>query len=254
LWSHQSQDHPRPDNPRPDKPSEAGISGGKLSKGEEAGGATSDATGDDTTGDGEFDEMTETVPLAHVSNHFGGGYTLFVCPGLQGDDTSSDDTSSVAAIDTSSGDTSSVAATDTSSANNDAASDAANNDAAVHAVAASCGKRTVRLYLARLSGLPGRFLCRQCSQLVYATSYELPWQRARRRVNKLRRRLGVEPGVSTMVVAPPKPRFITVDRYEYLLDKLLEAEIAVTEAQTEYFLELVERIERRNRRNPQFTL
>jgi hypothetical protein len=42
--------------------------------------------------------------------------------------------------------------------------------------------------------------------------------------------------------------------YEYLLDKLLEAELAVTNAQTEYFLQLVERIERRNRRNPQFTL
>jgi hypothetical protein len=43
-------------------------------------------------------------------------------------------------------------------------------------------------------------------------------------------------------------------RYEYLLDKLLQAEIAVTEKQTEYFLEVVERIERRRRRHPQFTL
>jgi hypothetical protein len=43
-------------------------------------------------------------------------------------------------------------------------------------------------------------------------------------------------------------------RYERLLNELLRAEIAVTEAQTAYFLEIAERIERRNRRNPQFTL
>jgi hypothetical protein len=205
LWSYQSQDHPRLDNPSPDKPSE-----GDLSE------------------DGEFDEITETVSLVHFSNHFGGGYTLFVCPGLQG-------ANDVGAVDV---------------ANNDVA----NNDAAVRAVATSCGKRTVRLYLARLSGLPGRFLCRQCSRLVHITPYELPWQRARRRVNKLRRRLGVAPGVSTALVAPPKPRFITVDRYEYLLDKLLWAEIAVTEAQTAYFLQLAERIAARSRRAPKFTL
>ena len=54
--------------------------------------------------------------------------------------------------------------------------------------------------------------------------------------------------------APPKPGPMSFVRYEYLLNKLLRAELAVTETQTEYFLEIVERIERRNRRNPQFTL
>jgi hypothetical protein len=91
----------------------------------------------------ETGEMTETVSLFHVSNHFGGGYTLFVCPGLQGDNDTRDDTG---------------------------------NDKAASA-AVSCGKRAARLYLTR----DDRFLCRQCSQLVYETPYELPWQRAIRR-------------------------------------------------------------------------
>jgi hypothetical protein len=175
----------------------------------------------DESSEGESSEITETVSLVHFANHFGGGYTLFVCPGLQGaaqGDTQAPD----AGPEVGSGDDS-------------------NGDAGPGA--GSCGRRVVRLYLAR-----GRFLCRQCSQLVHVTPYELPWQRALRRANKLRRRLGVGPGVSTALVAPPKPRFITVDRYKYLLDKLLWAEIAVTEAQAAYFLQLAERIERRSRR------
>jgi hypothetical protein len=178
----------------------------------------SDESSEGESNEGESSEITESVSLVHFANHFGGGYTLFVCPGLQG------------AINDAGSDASSDASNDSS-----ATADTASSDAPC------CGRRVVRLYLAR-----GRFLCRQCSQLVHITPYELPWQRALRRVNKLRRRLGVGPGVSTMVAAPPKPRSITVDRYEYLLDKLLWAELAVTEAQTAYFLQLAERIERQS--------
>ena len=52
--------------------------------------------------------------------------------------------------------------------------------------AAGCGRRVIKLYLSRR-----RFLCRHCSQLVYASPYEQPWQRAFRRANKLWQRLGI---------------------------------------------------------------
>jgi hypothetical protein len=50
--------------------------------------------------------------------------------------------------------------------------------------AAGCGRRVIKLHLVR-----GRFLCRHCHQLIYASQYERPWQRAARRANKLRQRL-----------------------------------------------------------------
>ena len=46
--------------------------------------ATAADSGEVESGSGGDDEISETVSLAHFSNHFGGGYTLFVCPGLQG--------------------------------------------------------------------------------------------------------------------------------------------------------------------------
>jgi len=190
--------------------------------------ATAADSGEVESGSGGDDEISETVSLAHFSNHFGGGYTLFVCPGLQGvgttDGTSSDG--------------------DNNDADDDNDGNAGDNDAVVDAAAVAapcCGRRVVRLYLSRRY-----FLCRQCSQLVYVTPYELPWQRARRRRDKVRRRLGVGPGLS--LEAPEKPGPITLARYEYLLDELLQAEIAVTEAQTAFFLETAERIAARSRR------
>jgi hypothetical protein len=185
--------------------SEGGLSEGGLSEGDlSEGDLSEDAATDEIT-----DEMTESVALAHIANHFG-GYTLFVCPGLQGamrgamkaSDDANDDANNGADPEFGSGE-----------AGIGAGSAAGNNTVPG---AGSCGRRVVRLYLTQRY-----FLCRQCSQLVHVTPYELPWQRALRRANKLRRRLGVGPGVSTALAAPPKPRFITVDRYKYLLDKLL---------------------------------
>jgi len=168
--------------------------------------------------------MTESVSLAHFLNHFGGGYTLFVCPGPQGGNSGDSDD-----------------ARDT----NGIASGGASGDAA----AASCGRRVVRLYLARRY-----FLCRQCSQLVYSSPYELPWQRALRRVNKLRQRLGADADPGMIMPAPDKPNPITLDHYERLLDELLRAEITAVEAQAEHLQQLVARIDARSRREPKFTL
>src|SRR6516165_2739152 len=48
-------------------------------RGDHRRGASEEGAGED-----EIGKMTESVSLAHFLNHFGGGYTLFVCPGPQG--------------------------------------------------------------------------------------------------------------------------------------------------------------------------
>jgi hypothetical protein len=104
-----------------------------------------------------------------------------------------------------------------------------------------------KLYLSR-----GRFLCRQCSQLVYASKYDKqPWQRASRRANKLRRRLGIA-GMNV----PKKPHSMLAPVYERLLEKTLQAEMQATEAGTVRLLQLAARIgsQRSRRKPPQFTL
>jgi hypothetical protein len=63
----------------------------------------------------------------------------------------------------------------------------------------NCGRRITKLHLS------GRyFLCRHCNQLVYACQYEQGWERALRRANKLKQRLGVNVGVDEPF--PDKPK------------------------------------------------
>jgi hypothetical protein len=105
---------------------------------------------------------------------------------------------------------------------------------------AGCGRRVFKLYRSR-----GRFLCRHCSGLVYASNYyeEHPWQRAFRRAAKLRRRLGV-----TGRGAPDKPKGMPVSAYERLLEAMLQAETEATEAGTARLLQLIDQLK------PRFTL
>jgi hypothetical protein len=119
-------------------------------------------------------------------------------------------------------------------------------DAGGGAAGVVCGRRVTKLYF---SG--GRFLCRHCSQLVYVSKYEQqPWERASRRANKLRQRLGI-----TGLGVPEKPYGMSVLDYERLLEATLQAEMLETEACTARLLQLAAWIERRhNRRKPQFTL
>jgi hypothetical protein len=70
-----------------------------------------------------------------------------------------------------------------------------------------------------------------------------PWQRAFRKANKLRQRLGI-----TGRGAPDKPEGMPVATYERLLEETLQAEIQATETGTAWLLQLIERL------NPRFTL
>jgi hypothetical protein len=104
---------------------------------------------------------------------------------------------------------------------------------------ACCGRRVGKLYHTR-----HRFLCRQCSQLSYASKSEgHPWQRAFRRANKLRQRLGI-----TGRDVPGKPNDMPMHTYERLLEATLQAEIQATEAGTARLLQLIARLK------PRFTL
>jgi hypothetical protein len=108
--------------------------------------------------------------------------------------------------------------------------------------AAGCGRRVFKLYLVRR-----HFLCRQCSQLVYASKSEQPWRQAFRRANKLRQRLAI---VGASVPESPKP--CGCAPMHACWRKHLEAETRATEAGTARLQRLLAWIE--SRRKPLFTL
>jgi hypothetical protein len=94
-----------------------------------------------------------------------------------------------------------------------------------------CGRRITKLRLSRRY-----FLCRHCNALAYASQYEQPWQRALRRANKLKQRLGIGVGVGEPF--PDKPRGMWARTYGQLLNEILQAEILANEAQTNRFKRL----------------
>jgi hypothetical protein len=90
---------------------------------------------------------------------------------------------------------------------------------------------------------------RSCSQVVYASKHERPWQRASRQAAKLRQRLDI-----TGIAVPEKPKHMQVHTYARLLEELLLADTQAAEAGAARLLRLVAWIEKRRRRNPRFTL
>jgi hypothetical protein len=99
-----------------------------------------------------------------------------------------------------------------------------------------CGRRITKLHLSRRY-----FLCRHCNRLAYASQFERPWQRALRRANKLKQRLGIGVGIAEPV--PDKPEGMSVRTYGRLLDEILQAEIRVNEAQANRIKRLLEQVD-----------
>ena len=86
-----------------------------------------------------------------------------------------------------------------------------------------CGRR-----VAKFHG-PGRyFLCRHCYRLAYSSQSEGSWDRALRRSNKIRQRLGGVPG--SVKSFPERPKGMWRQTYERLKFKSDHAEILANEA------------------------
>jgi hypothetical protein len=105
----------------------------------------------------------------------------------------------------------------------------------------SCGRR-----VAKLHG-PGRyFLCRHCYRLAHASQWEDEWDRALRRANKLRQRLGGEPGMASPF--PTRPKGMWRRTYERLYERAFEAEMQADEAFAIRFDRLAARIAKPKRK------
>lgn len=82
-----------------------------------------------------------------------------------------------------------------------------------------CGRRVAKLHAG------GRyFLCRHCYRLAYASQSERAFDRLLRRANKLRTRLGGEPGTGALIARKPKSmHWKTYDAHVAEIHQLEEA-------------------------------
>ena len=107
-----------------------------------------------------------------------------------------------------------------------------------------CGRRVLKLYL-----MHNQFRCRYCHQLVYASPYERPWERAFRRANMLRQQIDSNAGLDGV---PEKPDDMPVEVYAHLLDEILQAETQAYQARADWTRRFVAWVV--DRTKPQFTL
>ncbi len=82
--------------------------------------------------------------------------------------------------------------------------------------------------VAKLHGSGRYFLCRHCYRLAHASQSEGTCDRTLRRANKIRQRLGGEPGMAAPF--PPKPKGMRQRTYQRLRQRALEDEMRADEA------------------------
>jgi len=80
-----------------------------------------------------------------------------------------------------------------------------------------CGRRVAKLY----GG--AAFYCRQCHRLTYRSQAETYADRCYRRANKLRQRLGCEPGALSLLIKPKWMRWLTFERISQEVEALENA-------------------------------
>jgi hypothetical protein len=104
-----------------------------------------------------------------------------------------------------------------------------------------CGRRVVKLH-----GLGRYFLCRHCYRLAHTSQSESGWDRAVRRVTKIRQRLGGDP--DTTAPFPKKPKGMWRQTYKRLSEKAFEAKTEADEAFALSVGRLLARIDKPNRK------
>jgi hypothetical protein len=105
----------------------------------------------------------------------------------------------------------------------------------------ACGRR-----VAKLHG-PGRyFLCRHCYRLAHASQSESGWDRALRRANKIRQRLGGNLGMAASF--PKRPKGMWWRTYDRMREETIEAEMHADETFAIMAGRLLDRIDHRNRK------
>jgi hypothetical protein len=101
-----------------------------------------------------------------------------------------------------------------------------------------CGRRVLELALGK-----ERFRCRTCLGVVDASSQQSPTDRAMRKANKLKKRLGAEPGLDSFYF---RPKFMRQKTFEQIDARIQAAEAEVNDTH----IRLLAPLTRLDRRTP----